>query len=281
MRIVPMHRGGRPGWEDRNGRDDRKSSWGDKAPRGGGRQRGGGRTPRDFQQRSGTDRPPREDWQRQGSDRPSRDEWQSQGSDRPSRDEWQSQGSGRPSRDAGQRQGSDRPTRDERQRRADDSPPPWGSTQSAWDNVDSSGQFQNDTSARGRPSTSGNDGGYGSPRYSAPQADRNGRYSAGEHARGPGQSSVNGARDERYSTPQDEGEGQYSASAADRESDGGEGWQELPLRPKEMLIGEAVYGTNPVLAALLAGRRRMYALYVQEGGRSTSSSRVPHKLFSG
>ncbi len=56
--------------------------------------------------------------------------------------------------------------------------------------MDSSAQFQNDRSVRGQPSTSGDDGGFGSP-----------WYKAGQYARGPRHSSANGAREAVQDAP--------------------------------------------------------------------------------
>lgn len=68
----------------------------------------------------------------------------------------------------------------------------------------------------------------------------------------------------------------WSPQRRDRSPPEGNGWDEKGssdsgddevgrLRVAELLIGEAVYGTNPVLAALSAGRRQLNILYVQEG----------------
>ncbi|KFK40351.1 hypothetical protein AALP_AA3G362800 [Arabis alpina] len=50
-------------------------------------------------------------------------------------------------------------------------------------------------------------------------------------------------------------------------------WQEVTESSVPRMIGEVVYGVNPVLAALSVGRREFYALYVQEGLDLSSNNR--------
>ncbi|KGN66175.1 uncharacterized protein LOC101220884 [Cucumis sativus] len=50
-----------------------------------------------------------------------------------------------------------------------------------------------------------------------------------------------------------------------QESWGRKTWKEASESTLPKMIGEGVYGVGPVLAALSAGRREFYALYVQEG----------------
>ncbi|GMP59644.1 hypothetical protein CsSME_00022853 [Camellia sinensis var. sinensis] len=50
-----------------------------------------------------------------------------------------------------------------------------------------------------------------------------------------------------------------------QESWGKKTWKEGTESTVPKMVGEGIYGVGPVLAALLAGRREFYALYVQEG----------------
>ncbi|GAV87233.1 SpoU_methylase domain-containing protein/SpoU_sub_bind domain-containing protein, partial [Cephalotus follicularis] len=50
-------------------------------------------------------------------------------------------------------------------------------------------------------------------------------------------------------------------------------WKETTESTVPKMVGEGVYGVGPVLAALSAGRREFYALYVQEGLDLSSNSR--------
>ena len=49
------------------------------------------------------------------------------------------------------------------------------------------------------------------------------------------------------------------------ESWGRKTWKEVTESTVPKMVGEGVYGVRPLLAALSAGRREFYALYVQEG----------------
>nr|KYP67481.1 hypothetical protein KK1_023823 [Cajanus cajan] len=70
----------------------------------------------------------------------------------------------------------------------------------------------------------------------------------------------------------------YSARSAEKHLP----WLEVASEVKEeeasestvpKIVGEGIYGVGPVLAALSAGRREMYALYVQEGLDLSSNNR--------
>lgn len=50
-------------------------------------------------------------------------------------------------------------------------------------------------------------------------------------------------------------------------------WKEASESTVPKIVGEGIYGVGPVLAALSAGRREMYALYVQEGLDLSSNNR--------
>ncbi|KAG9157709.1 hypothetical protein Leryth_021231 [Lithospermum erythrorhizon] len=50
-----------------------------------------------------------------------------------------------------------------------------------------------------------------------------------------------------------------------QESWGKKTWKEATESSVPKLVGEGIYGVGPVLAAMCAGRRELYALYVQEG----------------
>ncbi|KAF7819760.1 rRNA methyltransferase 1, mitochondrial [Senna tora] len=50
-------------------------------------------------------------------------------------------------------------------------------------------------------------------------------------------------------------------------------WKEATQSTVPKIVGEGVYGVGPVLAALSAGRREFYALYVQEGLDLSSNNR--------
>ncbi|XWS17334.1 hypothetical protein CRYUN_Cryun33cG0058500 [Craigia yunnanensis] len=58
-----------------------------------------------------------------------------------------------------------------------------------------------------------------------------------------------------------------------QESWGRKTWKEATESTLPKIVGEGVYGMGPVLAALLAGRREFYALYVQEGLDLSSNNR--------
>ncbi|KAH8505210.1 hypothetical protein H0E87_012451 [Populus deltoides] len=49
------------------------------------------------------------------------------------------------------------------------------------------------------------------------------------------------------------------------ENRGRKTWKEATESTVPKIVGEGVYGAGPVLAALSAGRREFYALYIQEG----------------
>ncbi|KAL1563268.1 hypothetical protein AAHA92_05755 [Salvia divinorum] len=57
------------------------------------------------------------------------------------------------------------------------------------------------------------------------------------------------------------------------ESLGRKTWKEAKESTMPRIVGEGVYGVGPVLAALSAGRREFYALYVQEGLDLSSNNR--------
>ncbi|KAF3488724.1 hypothetical protein F2Q69_00052090 [Brassica cretica] len=71
----------------------------------------------------------------------------------------------------------------------------------------------------------------------------------------------------RYDVRRDEGRGGNAAyqNWNRQESWGRKTWQEATESSVPRMVGEVVYGVSPVLAALSAGRRELYALYVQEG----------------
>ncbi|KAL0702917.1 hypothetical protein Bca4012_059039 [Brassica carinata] len=70
----------------------------------------------------------------------------------------------------------------------------------------------------------------------------------------------------RYDVRRDEGRGSAAYQNWNRqESWGRRTWQEATESSVPRMVGEVVYGVSPVLAALSAGRRELYALYVQEG----------------
>lgn len=71
----------------------------------------------------------------------------------------------------------------------------------------------------------------------------------------------------RYDVRRDEGRGSNAAyqNWNRQESWGRKTWQEATESSVPRMVGEVVYGVSPVLAALSAGRRELYALYVQEG----------------
>lgn len=70
----------------------------------------------------------------------------------------------------------------------------------------------------------------------------------------------------RYDVRRDEGRGNAAYQNWNRqESWGRRTWQEATESSVPRMVGEVVYGVSPVLAALSAGRRELYALYVQEG----------------
>ncbi|CAH8356099.1 unnamed protein product [Eruca vesicaria subsp. sativa] len=70
----------------------------------------------------------------------------------------------------------------------------------------------------------------------------------------------------RYDVRRDEGRGNAAYQNWNRqESWGRKTWQEATESSVPRMVGEVVYGVSPVLAALSAGRRELYALYVQEG----------------
>ncbi|CDY35896.1 BnaA07g00910D [Brassica napus] len=71
----------------------------------------------------------------------------------------------------------------------------------------------------------------------------------------------------RYDVRRDEGRGGNAAyqNWNRQESWGRRTWQEATESSVPRMVGEVVYGVSPVLAALSAGRRELYALYVQEG----------------
>ncbi|XVF88631.1 hypothetical protein PTKIN_Ptkin19aG0066400 [Pterospermum kingtungense] len=58
-----------------------------------------------------------------------------------------------------------------------------------------------------------------------------------------------------------------------QESWGRKTWKEATESTVPKMVGEGVYGVGPVLAALSAGRREFYALYVQEGLDLSSNNR--------
>ncbi|XVE54185.1 hypothetical protein DITRI_Ditri03aG0060300 [Diplodiscus trichospermus] len=58
-----------------------------------------------------------------------------------------------------------------------------------------------------------------------------------------------------------------------QESWGRKTWKEATESTLPKMVGEGVYGVGPVLAALSAGRREFYALYVQEGLDLSSNNR--------
>ncbi|XP_057768418.1 uncharacterized protein LOC130988552 [Salvia miltiorrhiza] len=58
-----------------------------------------------------------------------------------------------------------------------------------------------------------------------------------------------------------------------QESWGRKTWKEAKESTVPRIVGEGVYGVGPVLAALSAGRREFYALYVQEGLDLSSNNR--------
>ncbi|XWS26774.1 hypothetical protein CRYUN_Cryun26dG0059100 [Craigia yunnanensis] len=58
-----------------------------------------------------------------------------------------------------------------------------------------------------------------------------------------------------------------------QESWGRKTWKEATESTLLKMVGEGVYGVGPVLAALSAGRREFYALYVQEGLDLSSNNR--------
>ncbi|KAB2072369.1 hypothetical protein ES319_A07G010800v1 [Gossypium barbadense] len=58
-----------------------------------------------------------------------------------------------------------------------------------------------------------------------------------------------------------------------QESWGRKTWKEATESTLPKMVGEGVYGVGPVLAALAAGRREFYALYVQEGLDLSSNNR--------
>lgn len=58
-----------------------------------------------------------------------------------------------------------------------------------------------------------------------------------------------------------------------QESWGRKTWKEAKESTLPRIVGEGVYGVGPVLAALSAGRREFYALYVQEGLDLSSNNR--------
>lgn len=58
-----------------------------------------------------------------------------------------------------------------------------------------------------------------------------------------------------------------------QESWGKKTWKEAKESTLPRIVGEGVYGVGPVLAALSAGRREFYALYVQEGLDLSSNNR--------
>ncbi|KAF8055791.1 hypothetical protein N665_1286s0002 [Sinapis alba] len=74
------------------------------------------------------------------------------------------------------------------------------------------------------------------------------------------------SRFNRYDVRRDEGRGNAAYQTWNRqESWGRRTWQEATESSVPRMVGEVVYGVSPVLAALSAGRRELYALYVQEG----------------
>lgn len=58
---------------------------------------------------------------------------------------------------------------------------------------------------------------------------------------------------------------EYHKTWDKQESWGRKTWKEATESTVPKMVGEGVYGVGPVLAALSAGRREFYALYVQEG----------------
>ncbi|CAL0330908.1 unnamed protein product [Lupinus luteus] len=58
-----------------------------------------------------------------------------------------------------------------------------------------------------------------------------------------------------------------------QESWGRKTWKEATESTVPKIVGEGIYGVGPVLAALSAGRREFYALYVQEGLDLSSNNR--------
>ncbi|CAA0840428.1 tRNA/rRNA methyltransferase (SpoU) family protein [Striga hermonthica] len=54
-------------------------------------------------------------------------------------------------------------------------------------------------------------------------------------------------------------------------------WKEAKESSLPKIVGEGIYGVGPVLAALSAGRRELYALYVQEGLNLSSNNRKKDK----
>ncbi|KAJ0254185.1 Uncharacterized protein HA466_0107260 [Hirschfeldia incana] len=76
------------------------------------------------------------------------------------------------------------------------------------------------------------------------------------------------SRFDRYDVRRGRDEGRGNAAYQNwnrQESWGRKTWQEATESSVPRMVGEVVYGVSPVLAALSAGRRELYALYVQEG----------------
>ncbi|XP_010540984.1 PREDICTED: uncharacterized protein LOC104814572 [Tarenaya hassleriana] len=81
-------------------------------------------------------------------------------------------------------------------------------------------------------------------------------------------------RFDRFVDVRDHGRGKPGNMKWDKqEAWGRKTWKEATESTVPRMVGEGVYGVGPVLAALSAGRREFYALYVQEGLDMSSNNR--------